>query len=303
MAKSSKAQKRLKKYHARTAAAAAAAATTDAVELGPFFADAANAPPPPPIAVADANPQINDTTAGESNIHHTPIAEVESVVTMATSLGNAASPPPSVVATSNAILQHDNRCTLCGLWGKVLECETCPRVFHLGCTRPRLKDIPDGIWRCPYCKSLDNNISEEEQQLAHASKDEIEALSGGTTGNTSSKRPLPGQSADTSSTEKESEKRPTLSNSTTQFVESFFGKEKTTQKILLNALLTDQRVSEVLPAQSAVATNIPNPSMARLSYNRQMINVSDSAKQQANRSHGISLVSSRYKRWHPSEFR
>ena len=115
MAKSSKAQKRLKKYYARTAAAAAT--TTDVVDLSPFLANATNSPPPPPIAVLASitNPLINDTTADESNIHHTLIAEVELVVTMATSLGNDTSPLPSVIATSNTILQYDNRCMSCGL--------------------------------------------------------------------------------------------------------------------------------------------------------------------------------------------
>ena len=55
----------------------------------------------------------------------------------------------------------------------------------------------------------------------------------------------------------------------------FLGKKSEKEEIVLYVLLTDQCVSEVLPAQSAVATNIPNPSTARLSYNRQIINVSD----------------------------
>ena len=210
---------------------------------------------------------------------------------------------PSVVATLNAILQHDNRYTLCGLWGEVLECETCPRVFHLGCTRPRLKDIPDGIWCCPYCKSLDKNLLEEEQQLAHASKNEIEACTGAITDNTSSKRPPPGQSANASLTEQESEKRPTLSNSTTEFVESVFGKEKWKRR---NITVCAPYWSMCIRGFAcAVSSGNQHTKSFHGTVELQLSNDQCQwpSKLQANISHGISLVSSRYEQWHPSEFR
>lgn len=32
---------------------------------------------------------------------------------------------------------HDETCSLCGGWGELLVCESCPRVYHLSCVEVR----------------------------------------------------------------------------------------------------------------------------------------------------------------------
>ncbi|CAL1402457.1 unnamed protein product [Linum trigynum] len=42
-------------------------------------------------------------------------------------------------------------CVVCDLGGKLLCCESCPRVYHIQCLDPPLKRIPMGKWQCPKC--------------------------------------------------------------------------------------------------------------------------------------------------------
>lgn len=43
----------------------------------------------------------------------------------------------------------DEKCYICGKKGKVLLCEGCTNVAHLGCTE--LKSEPTGDWHCEEC--------------------------------------------------------------------------------------------------------------------------------------------------------
>ncbi|CAD8202046.1 unnamed protein product [Paramecium pentaurelia] len=45
----------------------------------------------------------------------------------------------------------EEQCKVCGQGGKVLLCDTCPRVFHPRCLK--LKEIPKGKWSCMICLS------------------------------------------------------------------------------------------------------------------------------------------------------
>ncbi|XP_019639827.1 PREDICTED: PHD finger protein 21A-like isoform X3 [Branchiostoma belcheri] len=48
---------------------------------------------------------------------------------------------------------HEDFCTVCKTSGELLCCDTCNRVYHLGCLDPPLKAIPSGMWMCPQCKT------------------------------------------------------------------------------------------------------------------------------------------------------
>lgn len=45
-------------------------------------------------------------------------------------------------------LKHDNYCFSCDDGGDLLECQICPRVYHLDCVD--LKKVPKGTWICPW---------------------------------------------------------------------------------------------------------------------------------------------------------
>ena len=58
--------------------------------------------------------------------------------------------------------QNDDHCAQCGKGpsaanrgkGKLLCCELCPRVYHLGCLEPPLTAVPRGAWHCPECSGV-----------------------------------------------------------------------------------------------------------------------------------------------------
>ncbi|CAJ1946666.1 unnamed protein product [Cylindrotheca closterium] len=47
--------------------------------------------------------------------------------------------------------EHNDLCDVCNEGGELLCCSTCNLVFHLGCLRPALAELPQGDWSCPYC--------------------------------------------------------------------------------------------------------------------------------------------------------
>ncbi|KAL2624235.1 hypothetical protein R1flu_008480 [Riccia fluitans] len=47
--------------------------------------------------------------------------------------------------------QSEDFCRVCGRGGKLLCCDTCPAVYHLGCLDPPLKIAPMGKWSCHIC--------------------------------------------------------------------------------------------------------------------------------------------------------
>jgi len=75
--------------------------------------------------------------------------------------------------------QHNDLCETCGKVGELLCCSTCNLVFHLGCTRPKLDQVPDDDWSCAFCIASGDvikNTSKEEQQKARLAVREIEVL-------------------------------------------------------------------------------------------------------------------------------
>ncbi|XP_055935023.1 bromodomain adjacent to zinc finger domain protein 2B-like isoform X4 [Argiope bruennichi] len=63
----------------------------------------------------------------------------------------------------------DNVCVICGTKGKLIECETCPKTFHLNCLEPPLAKMPKGKWYCSGCnltrpkKSKKSNANKEKE--------------------------------------------------------------------------------------------------------------------------------------------
>ena len=58
----------------------------------------------------------------------------------------------------------------------------------------------------------------------------------------------------------------------------FLAKTKKSKKERMKAILTDRRVSDVLPSPSTVTTNTMNKTTEGLSYNNQFIHVADITK-------------------------
>jgi len=76
-------------------------------------------------------------------------------------------------------VKHNDLCETCGNAGELICCSTCRLVFHLGCTRPKLKDFPADDWSCPFCIASGDvvkNASKQEQQSAHLAVREIGGL-------------------------------------------------------------------------------------------------------------------------------
>ena len=261
MAKQTKNAKRWAKSKARIAAAAAAADAAAAASANTAaVAVAADAP-------ANAN-DANDTNAN-TNDH----------------------PPPA--ASASNFDSHNDLCERCGFGGEVVCCGNCNLVFHCNCTQPKLNSVPneEENWRCVFCISEDVNVPEEERRLAklhkceiELEKNEVQKRRGTATDESASKRlrsgsstadsPTPTSRDDTDThTSREMEAIPDENDATAEFVESFFGKAIPTQKQLLNAILTDQRVRDVMPAYFT-----QDSSEASLRYNNEMVDLGQPEK-------------------------
>jgi hypothetical protein len=44
-------------------------------------------------------------------------------------------------------------CSICDDGGGLIVCDGCQSAFHLKCIKLQAKDIPDGDWFCPWCRS------------------------------------------------------------------------------------------------------------------------------------------------------
>ncbi|GFU48139.1 bromodomain adjacent to zinc finger domain protein 2B [Nephila pilipes] len=77
----------------------------------------------------------------------------------------------------------DNVCVICGTKGKLVECETCPKTFHLNCLEPPLAKMPKGKWYCSGCnlarpkKSSKKSNANKEKETPKDSKESSEKAS------------------------------------------------------------------------------------------------------------------------------
>jgi hypothetical protein len=65
-------------------------------------------------------------------------------------LSPVAAPVPAPLPS--AVASTDRFCWLCHKDGVVINCETCPRVYHLRCVQ--LDAAPQEDWVCPECMTI-----------------------------------------------------------------------------------------------------------------------------------------------------
>uniref|UniRef100_A0A8C8EL60 RING-type E3 ubiquitin transferase n=1 Tax=Oncorhynchus tshawytscha TaxID=74940 RepID=A0A8C8EL60_ONCTS len=49
---------------------------------------------------------------------------------------------------------NEDWCAVCQNGGELLCCDRCPKVFHLNCHIPTLRESPSGEWFCSFCRDL-----------------------------------------------------------------------------------------------------------------------------------------------------
>ncbi|KAL3680801.1 hypothetical protein R1sor_023757 [Riccia sorocarpa] len=78
--------------------------------------------------------------------------------------------------------QSEDFCRACGTGGKLLCCDTCPAVYHLGCLDPPLKIAPMGKWSCHICvdplENLEKIVDSQMKALRASGRNVPEDCSG-----------------------------------------------------------------------------------------------------------------------------
>mmetsp|Transcript_34391 Transcript_34391/g.72464 ORF Transcript_34391/g.72464 Transcript_34391/m.72464 type:complete len:1592 (+) Transcript_34391:26-4801(+) len=46
---------------------------------------------------------------------------------------------------------HDTECHVCKEGGDLICCDSCPKVYHSACHKPKIYALPEGEWNCQYC--------------------------------------------------------------------------------------------------------------------------------------------------------
>ncbi|XP_060100437.1 transcription intermediary factor 1-alpha-like [Heteronotia binoei] len=68
---------------------------------------------------------------------------------------------------------NEDWCAVCHNGGELLCCDRCPKVFHLSCHIPMLRNFPRGEWICTFCRDLSNpQIEYDRDDLSHTSEGE-----------------------------------------------------------------------------------------------------------------------------------
>ncbi|KAM5584297.1 hypothetical protein ABKV19_003924 [Rosa sericea] len=57
----------------------------------------------------------------------------------------------------------DDLCFICRKGGKVICCDSCPRVFHAGCLS--LPTVPNGTWYCKHCQTMFDREKDAESNV------------------------------------------------------------------------------------------------------------------------------------------
>lgn len=60
--------------------------------------------------------------------------------------------PPAPAPESDAS-NNDDFCATCGGTGIFICCDTCPKLFHLLCCEPPVREIPEDNWNCNECRA------------------------------------------------------------------------------------------------------------------------------------------------------
>ncbi|KAL7523931.1 hypothetical protein ACHAXR_001595, partial [Thalassiosira sp. AJA248-18] len=222
-------ERRKKKHKAKAADAAADADAADA-------ADAAVA--------ADADAAVAADAAADADADAAADAAANAV---------ADADPHDNNNADNAHIEvdlHNGNCESCGLGGQLLCCDKCNLVYHIGCHRPPLDRVPLFKWACSYCVKDDIfGYNETERRSASEGVDQIKEMNrqlklkraneAAATNQQPEKRTRTDLSTSTSSSESNIIQ---FSESTKRHVEDFFSKDAASQREILRAMLTDQRI-------------------------------------------------------------
>ncbi|XP_028280936.1 transcription intermediary factor 1-alpha isoform X2 [Parambassis ranga] len=60
---------------------------------------------------------------------------------------------------------NEDWCAVCQNGGELLCCDKCPKVFHLACHIPTLKESPSGEWFCSFCRDV---VSPEMEYVSNS---------------------------------------------------------------------------------------------------------------------------------------
>lgn len=66
---------------------------------------------------------------------------------------------------------HVDQCAICGEGGNLLICDGCESEWHMECSKPGLKIVPEGRWECDVC--IDRKFLECRKRILAATKSNI----------------------------------------------------------------------------------------------------------------------------------
>ncbi|XP_058045904.1 transcription intermediary factor 1-alpha isoform X1 [Ahaetulla prasina] len=74
---------------------------------------------------------------------------------------------------------NEDWCAVCQNGGELLCCDKCPKVFHLSCHVPTLRNFPSGEWICTFCRDLSKPEVEYDCGVSSLVSEEKRKLEGG----------------------------------------------------------------------------------------------------------------------------
>lgn len=69
---------------------------------------------------------------------------------------------------------HVDQCAICGEGGNLLICDGCESEWHMECSKPALKTVPEGHWECDVC--IDRKFLECRKRILEITKSNIMKL-------------------------------------------------------------------------------------------------------------------------------
>ncbi|KAL3827047.1 hypothetical protein ACHAXA_007554 [Cyclostephanos tholiformis] len=61
--------------------------------------------------------------------------------------------------------RHDTECYVCNDGGDLICCDGCERAYHSNCHKPKIWDLPDGVWYCMICTSARRALEREDAKV------------------------------------------------------------------------------------------------------------------------------------------
>ena len=63
---------------------------------------------------------------------------------------------------------NEDCCEVCGEYGEMICCDTCPKVYHVGCLK--MGDVPEGDWSCLKCLEKMSNERQTRSRVKRLGK-------------------------------------------------------------------------------------------------------------------------------------